>query len=141
MSLSSFFSSFMPAVYNDAPEEKEEPKPEENNASEEAEEPAAEAEEEEEPEDAHPSIREECQQSAKCAQFTKHFEHCQEKVSGGEGFPHEDCVEEMCECSDFGFLTENVLTLPHRPRTLYPTVHMMHCADLCAAPKLFSKLR
>ena len=52
MSLSSFFSSFLPTVHADAPEEKE-PKQEEAPAEEPAEEePAAEEEEEEEePED------------------------------------------------------------------------------------------
>ena len=42
-----------------------------------------------------PSLREECANSGKCAQFTKHFEHCQEKVEAGEGFKGEDCVEEL----------------------------------------------
>jgi ubiquinol-cytochrome c reductase subunit 6 len=44
----------------------------------------------------HPTIREECKESAKCAALTKHFEHCQEKVNGGQGFKGEDCVEELC---------------------------------------------
>lgn len=43
----------------------------------------------------HPQLREECQESAKCKPLTQHFLHCQEKVQAGEGFPHEDCVEEM----------------------------------------------
>ncbi|KAG2101370.1 Non-heme 11 kDa protein of cytochrome bc1 complex [Suillus discolor] len=43
----------------------------------------------------------------------EHFEHCQEKVQSGQGFKGEDCVEEL----------------------------LMHCADACAAPKLFSKLK
>ncbi|KAF8873174.1 hypothetical protein CPB84DRAFT_1639731, partial [Gymnopilus junonius] len=77
-----------------------------------AEEPAAE-EEEEEPEDLQPIIREECKQAPKCAGLTKHFEECQEKVLAGHGFKGEDCVEEL----------------------------LMHCADVPAAPKLFSKLR
>ena len=55
MSLSSFFSSFLPTVHADAPEEKEEKQPEPTPAQEEEpaeEEPAAEEEEEEEePED------------------------------------------------------------------------------------------
>ncbi|KAF9239492.1 Non-heme 11 kDa protein of cytochrome bc1 complex [Melanogaster broomeanus] len=110
MSLSSFFSSFLTVVHADAPE---------NEASVPADEPAAEeeaeqAEEEaEEPEDPHPIIREECKNSAKCSPLTRHFEHCQEKVSEGKGFQGEDCVEEF----------------------------MMHCAEACAAPKLFSKLK
>ncbi|EGO20321.1 subunit 6 of the ubiquinol cytochrome-c reductase complex, QCR6 [Serpula lacrymans var. lacrymans S7.9] len=115
MSLSSFFSSFLPVVHADAPEEnqiKGEQEQKEEEPTEEAE-AAEEPEEEEEPEDIHPAIREECQETAKCAPLTKHFQHCQEKVSAGEGYKGEDCVEEL----------------------------MMHCVDACAAPKLFSKLR
>ncbi|KAF9228184.1 hypothetical protein BS17DRAFT_793023 [Gyrodon lividus] len=113
MSLSSFFSSFLTVVHADAPEK------EENTVSIPTEEPAAEEEAEkpeeevEEPEDLHPIIRDECKNSAKCVSLTRHFEHCQEKVSAGEGFKGEDCVEEL----------------------------MMHCVDACAAPKLFSKLK
>lgn len=122
MSFSSFFSSFLPTTYADAPEEKEdkqESEPTEDKAEDKADdaeesgdEPAAEEEEEEEPEDVRvnlkfvpsndqrscqvmPAIREECAQSSKCAPLTKHFEHCQEKVQAGEGFKHEDCVEEL----------------------------------------------
>jgi hypothetical protein len=43
----------------------------------------------------HPVIREECKESSKCASLAKHFEHCQEKVHAGQGFKHEDCVEEL----------------------------------------------
>ena len=43
----------------------------------------------------HPAIREECKESSKCAALAKHFEHCQEKVHAGQGFKHEDCVEEL----------------------------------------------
>ncbi|KAE9403411.1 Non-heme 11 kDa protein of cytochrome bc1 complex [Gymnopus androsaceus JB14] len=127
-SLTSFFSSFLPTIQADA--ESEKPAAAEESSSKEAtesgasaeegeaeEEPAAEEEEEEEeePEDAHPTIRADCQSSSKCAPLAKHFEHCQEKVNAGEGFKGEDCVEEM--------------------------FHMMHCVDDCAAPKLFAKLR
>ncbi|KAF9459522.1 ubiquinol-cytochrome C reductase hinge domain-containing protein [Collybia nuda] len=108
-SISSFFSSFLPVVHADSEEQPEQPT---ETKQEEA--PAAE-EEEEEPEDIHPTIREECKESAKCAALTKHFEHCQEKVQAGQGFKGEDCVEEL--------------------------FHMMHCVDECAAPKLFAKLR
>ncbi|PFH48198.1 hypothetical protein AMATHDRAFT_66096 [Amanita thiersii Skay4041] len=107
-SITSFFSSFFPTIHADAPEDKEQVDANTEEAQEEHEE-----EEEEEPEDVHPTIREECQKSAKCAALTKHFEHCQEKVMEGKGFKGEDCVEEL----------------------------MMHCADDCAAPKLFAKLR
>ncbi|KAI0799746.1 hypothetical protein BC629DRAFT_1591898 [Irpex lacteus] len=96
MSLSSFFSSFVSTVYADAPEEKEEEKPEAQEA--EQEEPEAEEEEEEEPEDIMPALQEECKESAACAAATKHFAHCQEKVSAGEGYHGEDCVEEFCTC-------------------------------------------
>jgi len=72
-------------------------------------------EEEPEPEDLQPILREECEKSPQCAPFTKHYLHCQEKVNSGQGFKGEDCVEEL--------------------------FHMMHCADECAAPRLFSKLR
>jgi len=74
-----------------------------------------EEEEEDEPEDLQPVLREECQSSTKCAPLKQHFEHCQEKVQEGKGFKGEDCVEEM--------------------------FHLMHCADECAGPRLFSKLR
>lgn len=129
MAFSSFFSALLPVVHGDAPEEvpnkaekpepepvkEEEPEAEPEKEEEKQDEPAAGPEEEEEPEDAHPHIREECQNSAKCASLTQHFEHCQEKVNAGKGFKGEDCVEEL--------------------------FHMMHCVDHCAAPKVFSKLR
>ncbi|KAF8264861.1 ubiquinol-cytochrome C reductase hinge domain-containing protein [Lactarius quietus] len=112
MSLSSFFSSFVGTLYADAPEESEvvEAEPQE------VEEVVAEVEvEEEEPEDIHPQLREEAQESTKCKAAAHHFFHCQEKVQSGKGFQHEDCVEEM--------------------------FHMMHCTDNELAPKLFAKLR
>ncbi|EMD35160.1 hypothetical protein CERSUDRAFT_125105 [Gelatoporia subvermispora B] len=122
MSLSSFFSSLLPVVHNDAPKEeeevKEEAQPEEQPQEEEKEEePAAEEEEEEEePEDPLPAIREECAQSAKCLAATKHFEHCQERVGAGQTKYHgEDCIEELYV--------------------------MMHCVDDCVAPRLFAKLK
>ncbi|KAF8596594.1 Non-heme 11 kDa protein of cytochrome bc1 complex [Ceratobasidium sp. AG-I] len=101
--LTSFFSSFLPTSYAE-----EEKPPKEGEAQEEPE-----AEEEEEPEDPLPELREECKQSPACAGFDKHFQHCTEKVTSGQGFKHEDCVEEL----------------------------LMHCVDNCAAPKIFSKLR
>lgn len=115
-SLSSFFSSVFSVVHNDT-EEKPEAETKNEEAPEEAKGEAAaeEEEEEDEPEDPHPAIREECQNSAKCAQLAKHFEHCNEKVHDGKGFKGEDCVEEL--------------------------FHMMHCVDSCAAPKLFAKLK
>ncbi|KAI6113915.1 Non-heme 11 kDa protein of cytochrome bc1 complex [Pisolithus croceorrhizus] len=119
MSLSSFFSSFLNVVHAEADQEKVESAThqEEKAAEAEVEQVEAEAEEAEteaeEPEDPHPIIREECKNAVKCAPLTRHFEHCQEKVSSGQGHKGEDCVEEL----------------------------MMHCADACAAPKLFSKLK
>jgi len=97
-------------------EEKEEDDSEKKEGGEEKEEEEEEEEEEEdEPEDLQPVFREECQSSAKCAPLKQHFEHCQEKVQNGQGFKGEDCVEEM--------------------------FHLMHCADECAGPRLFTKLR
>ncbi|KIK04176.1 hypothetical protein K443DRAFT_431891 [Laccaria amethystina LaAM-08-1] len=116
-SIAAFFSSLISTVHADA-----EQQPEAEVEEEAPEQPVAEQEEEEpEPEDLHPVIREECKESSKCASLAKHFEHCQEKVHAGQGFKHEDCVEEL-----------------HFQLSL---VHMMHCVDDCAAPKLFSKLR
>ncbi|KAL0576401.1 Cytochrome b-c1 complex subunit 6, mitochondrial [Marasmius crinis-equi] len=98
-SLSSFFSAVFSTVHNDS---EEKPETEVKNDVEEAkeEEPAVEEEqaeeEEEEPEDTHPAIKEECQNSTKCAQLARHFEHCNEKVNSGQGFKGEDCVEELC---------------------------------------------
>ncbi|KAI6113438.1 Non-heme 11 kDa protein of cytochrome bc1 complex [Pisolithus croceorrhizus] len=121
MSLSSFFSSFLNVVHAEADQDKVESAThqEEKAAEAEVEQVEAEAEETEaeteaeEPEDPHPIIREECKNAVKCAPLTRHFEHCQEKVSSGQGHKGEDCVEEL----------------------------MMHCVDACAAPKLFSKLK
>ncbi|KAF6748193.1 Non-heme 11 kDa protein of cytochrome bc1 complex [Ephemerocybe angulata] len=104
-SIVSFLSSFVSTVHNDAAEDKPEEPVEEQK------EEQKEEEEEEEPEDIHPAIRESCK-TTRCAKLAEHFEHCQEKVQSGKGFPHEDCVEEL----------------------------MMHCIDDCAAPTLFEKL-
>ncbi|KAN0113562.1 hypothetical protein V8E52_007626 [Russula decolorans] len=94
MSISSFFSSLVAGtLHADAPEESKvsEAEPQEEVAGE-----AEAAEEEEEPEDIHPHLREEAQESPKCKAASQHFLHCQEKVHSGKGFKHEDCVEEMC---------------------------------------------
>ncbi|KAH7333745.1 ubiquinol-cytochrome C reductase hinge domain-containing protein [Rhizoctonia solani] len=95
-----FWSSLFPTAHA---EEENPPK----------EEQAQEEEEEEEPEDILDGLRDECKQTAACSGFDKHFVHCTEKVTAGEGFKGEDCVEEF----------------------------LMHCVDNCVAPKLFSKLR
>ncbi|KAH9023321.1 Non-heme 11 kDa protein of cytochrome bc1 complex [Lactarius hengduanensis] len=93
MTLSSFFSSFVGTIHADAPEES---KVEESKVAEaepqEVEEAAAEAEGED-PEDIHPQLREEAQESSKCKAAAQHFSHCQEKVQSGKGFKHEDCNE------------------------------------------------
>ncbi|CAE6421852.1 unnamed protein product [Rhizoctonia solani] len=77
-----FWSSLFPTSYA---EEENPPK----------EEQAQEEEEEEEPEDVLPELREECKQTAACSGLDKHFVHCTEKVTAGEGFKGEDCVEEF----------------------------------------------
>ncbi|KAG8690406.1 hypothetical protein FRC11_011762 [Ceratobasidium sp. 423] len=77
-----FWSSLFPTSYA---EEENPPK----------EEQAQEEEEEEEPEDVLPELREECKQTAACSGLDKHFAHCTEKVTAGEGFKGEDCVEEL----------------------------------------------
>jgi len=114
--IASFFSSFVSTVHADAPSDVDAPSDQDLQPTEQAVvvENAV-AEEEPEPEDLHPSIREDCKASAKCAALTKHFEHCQEKVLSGQGFKGEDCVEEL--------------------------FHMMHCVDTAAAPKVFAQLR
>ncbi|KAG9092993.1 hypothetical protein FRC07_011549, partial [Ceratobasidium sp. 392] len=86
--LSTLLSSFLPTSYA----EEEKPPKEEGEGEGEGE--AQEEEEEPEPEDVAPALREECTQSAACAGFDKHFQHCTEKVTSGEGYKGEDCVEE-----------------------------------------------
>ncbi|KAL0952424.1 hypothetical protein HGRIS_006697 [Hohenbuehelia grisea] len=95
MGLADLFSSFLPTVNADAPEEQNQVANTSEQEESKQEEPPAEEEEEEEPEDELPAVREECQ-TGKCASLTKHFEHCQEKVNAGNGFKGEDCVEELC---------------------------------------------
>ncbi|KAG8744796.1 hypothetical protein FRC10_009444 [Ceratobasidium sp. 414] len=85
--LSTLFSSFLPTSYAD---EEEKPQKEEGEAK-----GGAEEEDAPEPEDVAPALREECTQSPACAGFDKHFQHCTEKVTSGQGFKHEDCVEEL----------------------------------------------
>ncbi|GAB5591995.1 Cytochrome b-c1 complex subunit 6 [Umbelopsis nana] len=65
-------------------------------------------EEEEEPEDPKDAIMEECANTKECSQLKHHLDECAERVENGS---HEDCIEEF--------------------------FHFMHCADACAAPKLF----
>ncbi|KAF9529940.1 ubiquinol-cytochrome C reductase hinge domain-containing protein [Crepidotus variabilis] len=111
--ITSFLSSFISTAHADSEEPESRPPAETTSEEPKEQEAKEEEEEEDEPEDTHPALREDCKQSGKCAALTKHFEHCQEKVQGGEGFKGEDCVEEF----------------------------MMHCVDNCAAPKLFATLK
>ncbi|CUA70569.1 hypothetical protein RSOLAG22IIIB_08984 [Rhizoctonia solani] len=82
-----FWSSLFPTAHA----EEENPPKEEEKAQEE--------EEEDEPEDVLPGLQEECKQTAACSGFDKHFVHCTEKVTAGQGFKGEDCVEELCDPS------------------------------------------
>lgn len=43
-----------------------------------------------------PAIVEECKESKACSAAAQHFGHCEENVNAGKGFPHEDCIEELC---------------------------------------------
>ncbi|KAF9011858.1 hypothetical protein BDQ17DRAFT_1420265 [Cyathus striatus] len=83
----------------------------------------------------HPAIRDECKEK-NCAKLAAHFEHCQEKVQAGEGFKGEDCVEELLSNA-----TRSVHDTDRCFTRLSTPVHMMHCIDDCAAPKLFAKLK
>ncbi|CAE6442998.1 unnamed protein product [Rhizoctonia solani] len=114
-----FWSSLFPTAHA---EEENPPK----------EEKAQEEEEEEEPEDVLPGLQEECKQTAACSGFNKHFAHCTEKVTAGQGFKGEDCVEEFFLLQYWDIADD---------RSTRQLVHLMHCVDNCVAPKLFSKLR
>ncbi|QRW26271.1 ubiquinol-cytochrome C reductase hinge protein [Rhizoctonia solani] len=113
-----FWSSLFPTLHAD----EEPPKEEEAQAEEE--------EEEEEPEDDPlPELREECKQTAACSGLDKHFAHCTEKVTSGQGFKGEDCVEEfLMHCVDVRPstpLTTLISPTPHtelrRPKTIQQT--------------------
>ena len=99
----------------------------------------------------HPVVRDECKEK-KCVKLAKHFEHCQEKVQGGEGFKGEDCVEELyvtvpiardCEMlttllpavrgnriSSTMAFTDHFLLQYVVSSECSNTVHMMHCIDV-----------
>ncbi|WVN91099.1 uncharacterized protein L203_106346 [Cryptococcus depauperatus CBS 7841] len=102
---SNLVSYFVPTAHADDSEEQAEEAGGEDEEKEE--------EEEDEPEDHAPAIRNECEKNA-CGEHLNLFTHCQEKVQAGEGFPGEDCVEEL--------------------------FHLMGCVDACAAPTIFKKL-
>jgi len=76
-----------------------------------------EEEEEEELVDPKETFEEECKESKACAPVKHHFEECVERVTGNTNSkaPHEDCVEEF--------------------------FHLAHCANQCAAPKLWAALK
>jgi len=95
--------------------EEEEADSKEDNAEEEPEE-----EEEEELEDPKEKFEEECKESKTCAPLKHHFDECVERVTGAvdkhdKKHPNEDCVEEF--------------------------FHLAHCANQCAAPKLWAALK
>ncbi|WFD38916.1 ubiquinol--cytochrome-c reductase subunit 6 [Malassezia japonica] len=101
----SWFASVFPVAHSEE-EEKEEADEEkaddEAEKSEEADEEADEKEEDEDEDededdddDTMPAIYEECEKSSACGSVRHHFEECQERVTGGKGFPHEDCTEEL----------------------------------------------
>ncbi|KAG8849769.1 hypothetical protein FRB91_009615 [Serendipita sp. 411] len=97
--LAELFSSLIPRAQaeEEKPAEDESKEAEsQGEAKEEQGEAKEEQEEEPEPEDPAPAIREECSEAAECKSAKTHFEHCTQKVQAGEGFKHEDCVEEMC---------------------------------------------
>ncbi|KAI9682692.1 MAG: ubiquinol--cytochrome-c reductase subunit 6 [Trizodia sp. TS-e1964] len=92
----------------------------------EPEEPEEEEEEEEEPVDLKPKFEEgesapECAHSKQCAPVKHHFDECVDRVTaaasaeGESKGPREDCVEEF--------------------------FHLAHCANQCAAPKVWSVLK
>ncbi|PWN23536.1 Non-heme 11 kDa protein of cytochrome bc1 complex [Microstroma glucosiphilum] len=134
-SVTSFFSSMLPALHADDEGESEEGEAseggeeseggegesggdEESSEGGEGEEEESggddEEEEEEEEEDLMPGIYEECEKSKQCAPAKHHFDECTNRVNEGNGFKGEDCMEEF--------------------------FHLAHCASDCTAPKIFSKL-
>ncbi|RDW88964.1 hypothetical protein BP6252_00996 [Coleophoma cylindrospora] len=89
-----------------------------DNKDDDAEEP--EEEEEEELEDPQEKFQEECKESKQCSGPKHHFDECVERVTGASESddkkgPSEDCVEEF--------------------------FHLAHCANECAAPKLWAALK
>jgi ubiquinol-cytochrome c reductase subunit 6 len=96
-------------------EAEEEPDKKEGEGKEEEKE--EEEEEEDEPKDPAPAILEECFDIKECKPYKHHYDECVERVTSAtsEGGPKEDCVEEF--------------------------FHILHCANTCAAPKIWSKLK
>ncbi|CAO3665157.1 unnamed protein product [Rhizopus stolonifer] len=108
MGLSEFFSSFVPTVFAD-----EEPVEEvvEEQAEEVVEQPEEQPEEEEEEEEEPEDPKEAIMEACAedCSALKKHLDECNERVENGS---QENCVEEF--------------------------FHFLHCADECAAPKIFA---
>ncbi|KAI8384819.1 ubiquinol-cytochrome C reductase hinge protein-domain-containing protein [Radiomyces spectabilis] len=119
MGLADFISNFIPTVYAEEAEktveevEKSE-SVEEQPQEEEKEEEVEEEEEEEEEElvDPKEAIMEECANSKECSGLKHHLDECNERVENGS---QENCIEEF--------------------------FHFMHCADLCAAPKVMASTK
>ncbi|KAH7101502.1 hypothetical protein BKA62DRAFT_618593 [Auriculariales sp. MPI-PUGE-AT-0066] len=105
--LSEFLSAILPSARNDEKEE-EPPKGEQADAP-------AEEEEAPEPEDVHPVVRQECQESAECSKVAHHYQHCQDKVNAGEGAKGENCIEELFQYVTFS--SELVSTCSNRSGT------------------------
>ncbi|KAF8331851.1 uncharacterized protein EI90DRAFT_3122944 [Cantharellus anzutake] len=126
-------------IHNDAPPLEDTVKETEVTAD--AKEVSAEnTEEDAEPEDPAPQIREECAETSACAPLNHHFAHCTERVTSGQGQPHEDCVEELlsddCTAETLQILIRSFI----QSLNPFTTLSLMHCVDNCLAPKLFSKL-
>ncbi|KAI8097526.1 ubiquinol-cytochrome C reductase hinge domain-containing protein [Halteromyces radiatus] len=108
MGLSEFFSTFIPTVYADEEEQPVEIVEEEAPA---AEEEVVEEEEEEEEEEEPEDPKEAIMEECakQCSSLKHHLDECNERVENGSS---ENCIEEF--------------------------FHFMHCADECAAPKIFA---
>jgi len=92
------------------------------DAKDDEEEQPEEEEDEEELVDPKEKFEEECKESKACAPAKHHFDECVERVTAADDgkpvekkHPHEDCVEEF--------------------------FHLAHCANQCAAPKVWASLK
>ncbi|CAG8972948.1 hypothetical protein HYALB_00001368 [Hymenoscyphus albidus] len=121
-----FFSDLMEAVTPWAEVEAEAPAKEEEEegvkdsrdeeSEDKEEEEVEEEEEEEEMVDPKEKFEAECRESKGCSSYKHHFDECVERVTGkSDDGPKEDCVEEF--------------------------FHLAHCANACAAPKVFAALK
>ena len=76
--------------------------------------------------------------SRECAPIKHHYDECAERVTKQieeHGKASEDCVEECMFLLGWHPLKECIANL----RLL--VFHVMHCANQCAAPKLFRELK